>query len=277
MELNYQDFSGNKYFKWYNNICERAKERELPEEIYNEKHHIFPKSIYGQNKYFIKLTAKEHYIVHLVLWWGYRTKYGTKDKRTISMARGFSAMNMKNDNTKQRYNSKEYSFLRIAWNETIKGENHPKYGKKDSEKTKKLKSEKLKNLIPWNKGKTNVYTKERLDSQSKKKKDKKVSQETKKLQSEKAKKRFGDKTKHPMYNHVYSQETLKLQSEKAKGRTPWNKGKTDVYSQDALNNMRKPKSNSKNMRKPKSENHIKNMCRKVYKYDLNMNFIEEYS
>jgi hypothetical protein len=79
----------NKYFKWYWNICERAKNRALPEETYIEKHHVYPKSIYGENNKIVKLTAKEHYIVHLVLWYGLRIKFGTKDKRTRSMASAF--------------------------------------------------------------------------------------------------------------------------------------------------------------------------------------------
>jgi group I intron endonuclease len=43
-----------------------------------------------------------------------------------------------------------------------KGENHPLYGIKRSEETKRKLSESQKGKIPWNKGKTNVYSEETL-------------------------------------------------------------------------------------------------------------------
>lgn len=122
---------GNKYFKWYWSICNRAKDRVLSPDTYVEKHHVYPNSIYGQNQDLVKLTAKEHYIVHLLLWWGLRTKYGTKDKNTRKMAYAFTAMNMKHKCTKQRYNSKLYSFLKISHHEKndVAGINNPMYGR----------------------------------------------------------------------------------------------------------------------------------------------------
>ena len=33
-----------------------------------ERHHIFPKSIYGDNDFLVNLTYKEHYIAHMLLW-----------------------------------------------------------------------------------------------------------------------------------------------------------------------------------------------------------------
>jgi len=106
---------GNKYFKWYWSICNRAKDRVLFPDIYVEKHHIYPKSIYGQNKDLVKLTAKEHYIVHLLLWFGLRFKYGVKDPNTQKMGAAFSAMNIKSSNYKnQRYNSKYFEMMKQA-------------------------------------------------------------------------------------------------------------------------------------------------------------------
>ena len=37
----------NKYTKCYYSIINRAKSRELPKEIYTEKHHTTPKSLVG--------------------------------------------------------------------------------------------------------------------------------------------------------------------------------------------------------------------------------------
>lgn len=71
----------NKYHTWYYNIINRAKSRELPVTFYTEKHHIVPKSFFKEydakhgwidgnansTENIIKLTAKEHYICHLLL------------------------------------------------------------------------------------------------------------------------------------------------------------------------------------------------------------------
>ena len=64
-------YLSNKYTTWYKNIISNANSRILDEDIYTETHHIFPKSIWPEykdeewNK--IKLTAREHFICHLLL------------------------------------------------------------------------------------------------------------------------------------------------------------------------------------------------------------------
>lgn len=61
-------FLDNKYTKWYykliNNVQQRASFKG-----YGEEHHIIPKSLGGSNKpiNLVKLTAKEHFIVHHLL------------------------------------------------------------------------------------------------------------------------------------------------------------------------------------------------------------------
>lgn len=62
-------FVENKYFKCYYNIINRAKSRILDPNIYTEKHHIIPKSCGGTNlkENLVKLTAREHFICHLLL------------------------------------------------------------------------------------------------------------------------------------------------------------------------------------------------------------------
>lgn len=61
-------FIHNKYTKWYNSIIYKAQNRE-PLNEYVEKHHIIPKSLGGSdiNDNLVKLTAKEHFICHLLL------------------------------------------------------------------------------------------------------------------------------------------------------------------------------------------------------------------
>jgi hypothetical protein len=60
-------FLENKYTKWYNAIIDNAKTqpRQKKKGIYYESHHIMPKSLGGIEE--VLLTAKEHYICHLLL------------------------------------------------------------------------------------------------------------------------------------------------------------------------------------------------------------------
>lgn len=59
----------NKYTNWYFNIINAAKSRSILLETYTEKHHIIPKSLGGDNskENLVKLTAREHYICHLLM------------------------------------------------------------------------------------------------------------------------------------------------------------------------------------------------------------------
>ena len=182
----------NKYFKWYWNICNRAVGKLLPDGTYTEKHHIYPKSIYGQNKLLVKLTAKEHRFVHLVLWQGLKAKYGIKDVRTRKMASGFVMINMvgKGQQRRKLNNGDEYTFLKLARSEAMKG-------KKASPETRKKMSEALKN--------PSVETRKKISEAYK---GRKRSAETKKKMSE-AKK-----------GHTNSAETKKKMSEAQKNRPP---------------------------------------------------------
>lgn len=62
-------FLNNKYTKCYYNIINRAKLRDLPKILYTENHHIIPRSLGGDDSKLnlVKLTAKEHFICHLLL------------------------------------------------------------------------------------------------------------------------------------------------------------------------------------------------------------------
>ena len=60
-------FKENKYSQIYYSIVERAKSREKIG--YTETHHILPRSMGGSNEQsnLVELTAREHYICHLLL------------------------------------------------------------------------------------------------------------------------------------------------------------------------------------------------------------------
>lgn len=69
MDLNEKIFKNNKYTKWYFSIVSQRKVRIFNKNIYMERHHIIPKSLGGSNDAanMIKLTAKEHFLVHWLL------------------------------------------------------------------------------------------------------------------------------------------------------------------------------------------------------------------
>lgn len=60
-------FIDNKYTHAYTKIINRGKDRILF--TYTEKHHIIPKSLGGNNNNdnIVKLTAREHFVCHLLL------------------------------------------------------------------------------------------------------------------------------------------------------------------------------------------------------------------
>jgi hypothetical protein len=80
---------------------------------YLEDHHIFPESIFGKNSITVRLTAREHYVAHMLLWKALLKRYGNKDQRTIKMA--YAAWRMcfpQGDQENCRVSSKLYEALR---------------------------------------------------------------------------------------------------------------------------------------------------------------------
>lgn len=123
----------NKYTKYYINIINKAKNRLI--DGYCETHHIIPKSLGGSNlkENLVNLTAREHFICHLLL-----TKMYEGDAKKKMIHAAWAMATLENDN-QQRYKitSKIYESLRIKYAtlkaETLKG----KSGRKHSEETKK--------------------------------------------------------------------------------------------------------------------------------------------
>lgn len=132
----------NKYTKWYYQIIDRAVSRK---EItgYTEKHHIIPRSLGGSNRKdnLVKLTAKEHFICHLLL---IRMVEG---KSKIKMIQAVWRMTVKGSNFQDRYkpSSKTYELLRLQFGSLRKGI-------KTSDIVKQKISKANKGKIAWNKG-----------------------------------------------------------------------------------------------------------------------------
>jgi hypothetical protein len=127
----------NKYTSCYFNIINRAKSRSILGS-YTEKHHIIPKSLGGNNSKdnLVKLTAKEHYICHLLL-----------PKMTIGVAKRsmwhalWKIVNQKRPmQDRYKISSRQYEVIKIANSIALRERNlgkiGPNKGKKFSEETK---------------------------------------------------------------------------------------------------------------------------------------------
>lgn len=128
-------FIQNKYTNWYLGIIKNAKEREIAKQ-YMEKHHIYPKSLGGNNEKsnIVCLTSREHFICHLLL-----PKMLIESDQKRKMYYALHRMSFsKSQNHEQRYvpTSRRFEQIRNQISEGLRG-------RKMSEETK----EKLRNKI----------------------------------------------------------------------------------------------------------------------------------
>jgi len=129
-------FEQNKYFKWYFNIIKNAQIRNWNKNksIYLEHHHIIPRSLNGSDdkSNMVFLTAKEHYICHMLLVKCVKKKYQDK------MIFAFMSMSHRKNSSMLRYegNSRIYSTNKSKWIEQLRGKPGPNKGKFFSAETK---------------------------------------------------------------------------------------------------------------------------------------------
>jgi len=135
-----------KYENIYSQIVERAKHRVL--EGYKETHHITPRCMGGTDEKdnLVDLTDREHFICHLLLTRIYPEHKGLR----------LAIWNM--CNAKRSYqgrykpNSRLYEMIRTEYRELIKGENHPSYGRKNSDEVRQKMSQIAKRRFENNPG-----------------------------------------------------------------------------------------------------------------------------
>jgi hypothetical protein len=179
-------FKENKYTNWYFSIVETAqlknrkkKSRKDPEYEYFENHHILPRSLGGSNegKNLVLLTAKEHFVCHMLLCKMVTENTDEYYKMTYAIHALLSAD--RDGNLKSKLSFREIIALReyFYFQKSVrsKGKNNPFFGKKHSKETKekiskanaaRSVSEDTKNKMSkshlgqksWNKGRTGVYT-----------------------------------------------------------------------------------------------------------------------
>jgi len=134
MEILIMTFIKNKYTDIYYSIIERAQSRTISG--YSERHHIIPKSLGGSDNAdnLVTLTAREHYMCHLLL-----PKMLTGENRYKMLC---AIIRMAHSNQPQRVKIPSRIYNRVKAEQAemqsklFRGENNPFYGKKHSEETK---------------------------------------------------------------------------------------------------------------------------------------------
>lgn len=107
-----------EYIKIYNQIIERAKTRQI--DGYIEKHHIVPRCMGGSEdkENIIQLTAKEHFLCHLLL----VEIYPKNVKLWYSL---FLMSINKNKKIKYKVSARTYEQIKLEWNKKAKGNPKP--------------------------------------------------------------------------------------------------------------------------------------------------------
>ena len=207
------------YLKHYCNLIRKAEQRGYSknkakgQELYVERHHTFPVSIFGKNKRIVCLTAREHYIAHVLLERVCIKRYGLKDQRTHKMIWAHVFMTGKNKFVKERYyNSYLYETARLRISEI-----------EFTKETKQKMSDHHKKSKWWNNGENTKFCEECPGPEWKKGRpginvDRKYSEETKEKIRTKA---IGRKYK-------ISKETI----EKKKECIWWNDGTKNKFSKE---------------------------------------------
>jgi len=105
----------NKYTKWYKSIITNAKTR-VNQAGYFEKHHIIPKSLGGSNDStnLVELTAKEHFICHMLL---PKMTEGESHAKMVRAAWMIATMGNKH-HKRIKVNSRTYCKLKDEWVQT---------------------------------------------------------------------------------------------------------------------------------------------------------------
>ena len=141
------------YLKIYCALMRKGLKRQSTKKpsLYYEKHHVFPKSIYGKNKLTVELTAREHYIAHALLYKICKKRYGTDNFKTRKMSFAFFLMNSKT-NQNNYCNSRLFQLFREEFarnrsefqKEYYRYNTHPQKGIPLSKETKERLSKSLK-------------------------------------------------------------------------------------------------------------------------------------
>lgn len=171
-------FINNKYTRIYFSIVEKANSRTLPEDVYSETHHIVPRALGGTNASdnLVTLTAREHYICHLLL-----PKMLEKENKYKMLC---AILRMAHSNQKDRVKISSRVYERTKkeksklHSQLFRGKNNPFYNRKHTQETKeKLRKARAKQverqqdtMTPEARKKLSIAAKNRILSESHKQK-----------------------------------------------------------------------------------------------------------
>ncbi len=110
----------NTYLKSYCELIRSAEQK--PSEKPFERHHVFPKCIYGDNKRIVFLSPLDHVIAHELLWKAFEVRYGKRHRKTMQMATAYFR-------TIGGKSNEHAALAKIALAESRQGEGNPAYGK----------------------------------------------------------------------------------------------------------------------------------------------------
>jgi hypothetical protein len=127
------------YLKVYCNLIRKAENR-TPPEGYTEKHHTFPKSIFGKNDRIVILTGREHYIAHALLEKIYIKRCGIGNLKTKKMINAVICMKGNN----KYYNSFLYEQSRKRFSYFMKNVPKSKEQREKMSKSSKRRYEDIK-------------------------------------------------------------------------------------------------------------------------------------
>jgi hypothetical protein len=189
-------FNDTKYTKWYFDLINQRKQKPLQGNIYTETHHILPRKLGGGDNFenLIKLTAREHFITHLLL---------TKMTNGINKKYMFHALNLMAYTRNLKINSKTYSYIKENYSKENKGNknimfgkkglNLPAYGYKHTKEHKKYISNKLKGR---------KHSKEAKEKMTRAAMNRKITEQTKEKIS-----KANSGINNPMYDKKHTLET----------------------------------------------------------------------
>ena len=212
------------YKKVYDALMEKRRSNPVPNDEYGERHHIVPRSEGGTDdpENLVRLTAREHYIAHLLL---------AKIYNDFKMICALQMMRtMKNETTKREFkvNSRLYNSLKIRrskmMSERMKG--HPVSEKVRLAMAKTGSTNKGKK--PWNTGKSptdEVKAKLRKANLGKKRSPEFIEKFRKSMMGHAVSDETKRKLSVALKGHRASDDARRKMSLSHKGKMPPNKGK----------------------------------------------------
>ena len=142
-------FINNKYTNCYISLIAQAQNREVTQGTYTENHHIIPKCMGGPDTKdnLVRLTAKEHYVAHLLL--TKMTEGVYQQKMCFALWRMMH--DPKNRDKRHCVSASQYEKIKVQMAENIRIQNQGQ--KLTAEQQKRQKAGISDRGGPWNKGK----------------------------------------------------------------------------------------------------------------------------